>query len=106
MASSVAALYDIHGNLPALEAALAAADEMGADAILVGGDVVLGPMPRETLDRLTTLGDRARFIRGNADRLVIDAFDGRAMPARLPPPVQQVVAWTAAQLDQARRDLL
>src|SRR5215210_7250453 len=104
-ARRVAALYDIHGNLPALEAVLAAVDSAGADEIVVGGDVVLGPMPRETLDRLLALGPRARFIRGNCDRLVVDAFDGRP-PARLPPAVREAVAWTAAQLDRRHRDVL
>jgi predicted phosphodiesterase len=62
----VAALYDIHGNLPALEAVLG---EVPADAtILVGGDVCAGPMPAEVLGRLRALGDRTRFVRGNADR--------------------------------------
>jgi putative phosphoesterase len=62
----VAALYDIHGNLPALEAVLA---EVGdADVVVVGGDFSRGPMPAETVDRLRGLGERARFIRGNADR--------------------------------------
>jgi putative phosphoesterase len=62
----VAALYDIHGNLPALEAVLA---EVGdADAIVIGGDFSRGPMPVETVDRLRGLGERVRFIRGNADR--------------------------------------
>ena len=62
----VAALYDIHGNLPALEAVLA---EVGdADAVVVGGDFSRGPMPVETVDRLRGLGERVRFIRGNADR--------------------------------------
>lgn len=64
---AVAALYDIHGNLPALEAVLA---ELPADArILVGGDVVSGgEQPAETLERLRALGDRVVWIRGNADR--------------------------------------
>ena len=66
---SVAALYDVHGNLPALEAVL---DEVDADLILVGGDVAAGPWPSETLERLRGLGDRARFIRGNADREVAE----------------------------------
>ena len=48
--TSVAALYDIHGNLPALEAVLA---EVGdAATIVVGGDFSRGPMPVETVDRL------------------------------------------------------
>jgi putative phosphoesterase len=62
----VAALYDIHGNLPALEAVLA--DVGAAETIVVGGDFSRGPMPVETVDRLRGLGDRVRFIRGNADR--------------------------------------
>ena len=62
----VAALYDVHGNLPALEAVLA---EVPEDAVIVsGGDVFSGPMPAETLARLGDLGSRVSFIRGNADR--------------------------------------
>ena len=101
----VAALYDIHGNLPALEAALTAAERSGTEQIVIGGDAVLGPMPRETLDRLRDLGPRARFIRGNCDRLVVDAFDGNSLP-RLPAAIQATVAWAAAQLDRAHRDFL
>jgi predicted phosphodiesterase len=101
----VAALYDIHGNLPALDAALAAVESVGPDAIVAGGDVALGPMPRETLDRLLALGPRVRWIRGNCDRLVVDAFDGRPLTA-LPSSVREPVAWTAGQLDRQRRDFL
>jgi len=62
----VAALFDIHGNLPALEAVLA---EIPDDAaIVVGGDVALGGFPAETLERLRALGERAYWIRGNCDR--------------------------------------
>ena len=75
--SRIAALYDVHGNLPALEAALAAVDEAGVDWIVFGGDLVLGPMPRETLDLMTSLVGRATFINGNCDRLVVEAIDGR-----------------------------
>ena len=63
----VAALYDVHGNLPALEAVLG---EVDADAILVGGDVASGPFPRETLERLQAYGSRVHFVRGNADRVL------------------------------------
>jgi len=63
----VAALYDIHGNLAALEAVLA---EVPDDAtIVVGGDVCAGgEHPSDTLTRLRGLGDRVRWVRGNADR--------------------------------------
>ena len=64
----VAALYDVHGNLPALEAVLAEAEREEPDLILVGGDVAAGPFPRECLESLQELGERAVWIRGNADR--------------------------------------
>ncbi|MDQ3874597.1 MAG: metallophosphatase family protein, partial [Actinomycetota bacterium] len=64
----VAALYDVHGNLPALTAVLAEVDALDVDAIVVGGDVASGPMPVETLDALRSRG--ARFVRGNADRVL------------------------------------
>jgi putative phosphoesterase len=64
----VAALCDVHGNLPALTAVLAEVDELGADTIVVGGDVASGPMPVATLDALRARD--ARFVRGNADRVL------------------------------------
>lgn len=64
----VAALYDVHGNLPALEAVLR---EVDADVILSGGDLVLGPMPSECLELLRERG--ATFIRGNTDRHVMSS---------------------------------
>jgi predicted phosphodiesterase len=67
-AARVAALYDVHGNLPALEAVLAEPDVEGADLVVIGGDAVVGPFPRETLDALLALGERAAFVRGNTDR--------------------------------------
>ena len=73
----VAALYDIHGNLPALDAVLA---EVDADVIVVGGDFVAGPWPEETYKRLRALEGDVRFIRGNADREVVEEEPGRAPP--------------------------
>ena len=64
----VAALYDIHGNLPALEAVLADVEALGVDAVVIGGDIAIGPMPRASLERLLDLGERALFLRGNGDR--------------------------------------
>ena len=101
----LAALYDIHGNLPALDAVLAEVDQLDADTILIGGDIVLGPMPAESLDRVRALGARARFIRGNCDRLVVEAFDG-APRHLLPASVAEAIAWTAAQLTRDQRAFL
>ena len=73
----IATLYDIHGNLAALDAVLA---EVPADAtIVVGGDVVAGgAQPSETLERLRALGDRVVWIRGNADRELTPGEPGLA----------------------------
>jgi diadenosine tetraphosphatase ApaH/serine/threonine PP2A family protein phosphatase len=67
----LALLYDVHGNLPALEAVL---DDCPAERFLLGGDHVgFGAWPRETAERLRALD--ADWIRGNVDRWLVDAPD-------------------------------
>jgi putative phosphoesterase len=66
----VAALYDVHGNLPALEAVLAEAAD--ADLVVAGGDMVEGPFPAETIERLRAEGDRVRWLRGNVERELVE----------------------------------
>jgi putative phosphoesterase len=68
----VAALYDVHGNRPALEAVLVEVERERVDAIVLGGDCIYGPQPLETLQRLQALGERAVWIRGNTDRLIAE----------------------------------
>lgn len=70
-----AALYDIHGNLPALSAVLAELERAGVDTVVCGGDVVGGPFPAEALDALARLPD-VRYARGNGDREVLEGTDG------------------------------
>lgn len=77
----VAALYDVHGNLPALEAVLA--ETAMADLIVVGGDFVGGEQPAETIELLRSLGDRVRLIRGNAERELLEP--GPPRPGGPPP---------------------
>jgi predicted phosphodiesterase len=84
----VAALYDVHGNLPALEAVLA--DLPDDVAIVLGGDIVAGPFPSETLERLRRLGKRVHWLRGNADRELMPGEEDRAPPEHL--------AWVQARL--------
>jgi putative phosphoesterase len=84
----VATLYDVHGNLPALEAVLA--DVPDDAAIVVGGDVAAGPFPSETLERLRALGDRVHWLRGNADRELTPGEPGLAPP--------EVLAWVRTRL--------
>ncbi len=102
----IAAIYDIHGNLPALDAALREIDRKKPDLIVVGGDIASGPLPRATLERLMGLGDRARFIRGNADRELVACFDGEPLDPSLPDASQEETRWAAGQLDRAHRDFL
>jgi predicted phosphodiesterase len=71
---SLGLLYDVHGNLPALEAVLAQAEAEGVDRWLLGGDYgATSPWPRETLARLREL--RATWIRGNGERWLFDPPD-------------------------------
>jgi putative phosphoesterase len=88
----VAALYDIHGNLPALEAVLHEIQAAGVDRIVVGGDVLPGPMPRESLACLLALDVPVQFIRGNGDREVI------APSGAVPEAYRESVRWNAEQL--------
>ncbi|HEY5317060.1 MAG TPA: metallophosphoesterase family protein, partial [Solirubrobacteraceae bacterium] len=63
-------LYDVHGNLPALEAVLADAASTGASSWVLGGDYALfGPWPAETVAALRSLTD-ATWIRGNGERWI------------------------------------
>jgi predicted phosphodiesterase len=97
-----AVLADIHGNLPALDAVLAEVDAAGADAIVLLGDIALGPMPAQTLDRLAALGDRAVWVHGNCEREMVTAFDGGEVPG----PFGADAAASAALIGQAHRDLI
>ena len=69
----VAAISDIHGNLPALEAVLAEMDREGVDQIVVVGDTAHGPWPAEVVDLLVER--EALCVRGNADREVAERSD-------------------------------
>jgi len=110
----VAALCDIHANLPALEAVLAEVREARVDRIVFGGDIVPGPMMRETLERILTLDIPAHFVHGNGELGMlaqIDAPDpsavtywGTTSGSPLPEPLKEVVRWSAGQMlpDHAR----
>lgn len=101
----VAALYDIHGNLPALEAVLADVCRADIDLVVVGGDVLPGPMPRECLEALQALAVPVHGIRGNGDRVVLSAARGE-VPDEVPAAFQDVVRWNAEQLTPAQRSTI
>jgi putative phosphoesterase len=101
----VAAIYDIHGNLPALEAVLRDIRQADVEEVLVGGDVVPGPMPRETLECLLDLDLPVRFIRGNGDRVVLAAMRGEE-PAEVPEQFRDGIRWNARQLTAEHEAIL
>ncbi|GAB3938802.1 metallophosphoesterase family protein [Kribbella albertanoniae] len=88
--------------LPALEAVLAEKDVRAAHTVVVAGDVVSGPQPREVFARLKAMGDRVVWVRGNADREAVamarGTFTGVAPDAVSP--------WAAGELTAAQVEWL
>ncbi len=101
----VAAIYDIHGNLPAVEAVLQDIRQAEVDQIVVGGDVLPGPMPRETLTCLLDLSIPVQFIQGNGDREVLALMAGSETGA-VPEQFREVMRWNAEQLHPEHERLL
>ncbi len=112
----IAALYDIHANVPALEAVLEDVRNERVDQIVVGGDVVPGPMPREALALLLTLDVPVQFIHGNGELAVlaqIGAADpdavtywGTTSGKPLPEPLRSVLRWTAHEVHPDYDDVI
>lgn len=99
----IAALYDIHGNLPALEAVLSEIDERDVDMIVFGGDLCWGPLPAETLRRILAVDQPTSFVRGNADRemgLRLGVEEG------LEGWVAEINLWGSDRLSSVERDSL
>jgi predicted phosphodiesterase len=104
----VAALYDIHGNLPALEAVLDEVRRARVDEVVVGGDVLPGPMPREALRCLLDLKLPTHFLFGNGEKAVLAQLEGARtgsvtywgtiLGTRPPDSVVETFRWTAAQV--------
>src|SRR5262245_59785226 len=99
---NVLALYDIHGNIDALEAVLDDPRAARPDVVLVGGDAVPGPFARASLDRLQAIEAPVRWIRGNGEREVAEAV-GVSGPAE-DDLAARTAAITAAEIgaDDAR----
>jgi predicted phosphodiesterase len=104
----VAALYDIHGNLPALEAVLEEVRQAKVDRVVVGGDVVPGPMLGPTLRCLLDLDIPVQFIQGNCEVAVLAEMTGTEPPEwyrTVPEEARQIVRWQAQQLQREHERL-
>lgn len=100
----IAALYDIHGNLPALEAILDDVEHEDVDRVVVGGDVLPGPMPDETLTRLLELDLPTVFIYGNGEADALTELDGGR--SRAPDTFRGAVRWSAEALPPERVEVV
>jgi predicted phosphodiesterase len=101
---NILALYDIHGNVEALDAVLGDTRAAEADAVVVGGDTVPGPFAREALARLGALEVPVHWVRGNGEREVAEAVGAR--PPSAGDIVDETASLTAAALgDEAARRL-
>jgi putative phosphoesterase len=95
MIKKVAAIYDIHGNIVALEAILNEIQTRGVDIIVVGGDLAWGPNPFQVMNTLMSVDGDIRFIRGNADREVAFKY---GLEEGLEPVIAEINRWCADQL--------
>ncbi|MEY2519025.1 MAG: hypothetical protein QOF24_784 [Verrucomicrobiota bacterium] len=100
----VAAIYDIHGNLPALEAVLDLILQAEVDLVVVGGDVVPGPMPLESLHTLVSLSIPVRFIQGNGETAVLAEIAGRN--SSVPEQFRDVIRHSAGQVQPEYEQLI
>ncbi len=87
----VAALYDVHGNLPALEAVLAEVERERIEVTVAGGDVLWGPFQSECLRLLRARG--ALFVSGNCERQVLAGADESS-------------AWCLGELSSSEREFV
>ena len=101
MVTSVAVLSDIHAVLPALDAVLAEPAVQAAERIVLTGDIAAGPQPVQVLDRLLALGDRVTWVRGNADRELVELARGQTDDVGDP-----IAPWAAGQLTADHVDWL
>jgi putative phosphoesterase len=95
-AERVAVLSDVHGNAVALAAVLAELADEQADLVVFGGDLTWGPLPTETLELVSALDLPALFVRGNAERALLD-------PSDEPTPRER---WLAERHSEEQRALL
>src|SRR3954451_16117591 len=78
----IAVIADVHGNLPALRAAWQDIEAARPDVVVSCGDLSWGPLPRETIAFVRERDVPMRFVRGNAERAVLEVAAGVMDPSR------------------------
>jgi predicted phosphodiesterase len=101
----VAAIYDIHGNLPALEAVLRDVQQAAVGQVVVGGDVIPGPMPREVIAALEDIEIPVHFLRGNDEREVLAQLEG-VSGGNVPEHLREIMRWVGEQLTAEQTEWL
>ena len=98
----IAVINDIHGNLPALEAVLEEIEAEQVDVIVVGGDVIAGPLPNEAIAKLREMSSRIQtyFIHGNHESELLRFVADEPLDALSPRAVEEA-EWLATQLNPA-----
>jgi putative phosphoesterase len=99
----IAVLCDIHGNLPALEAVLRQLEREPVDRFVIGGDLLPGPMPCETVDRLKRLRAPVDYLFGNGEVAVLAELRSPGS-AKVPEKFRDGIRWNAMQLTREDAD--
>jgi len=100
----IAALSDIHGNLPALEAVLDDVQRKGVDGIIVAGDYTGGPQPQEATDLLRAVG--SWMIRGNTEDYCLDYDRGEAPVGWRESKQWAAMRWSYSRLSRETLDFI
>jgi putative phosphoesterase len=74
-AARVAVVSDVHGNAVALEAVLAEIEREAPDLVVCCGDLTWGPLPEDTIELVGSLRTPALFVRGNAERALLEGSE-------------------------------
>lgn len=104
MVDQVAVLADVHCVLPALEAVLTEPDVQNADLVVLAGDVAVGPLPEQTVDRIAALGERVVWVSGNCERVTVELARGTRVAGD--DPNLAFAAWGATRLRPDQVELL
>lgn len=101
----VATICDIHGNFPALKSVYEDIRKYKVDLIIVGGDIVPGPQPHETINFLLHSDIPVKFIQGNGDREVVNSKYGQETKT-LSEQALESIRWNASQLNDKEINFL